>query len=414
MKNIPGYFPSHWPAEDGGPRREQFSELHPDYLLGDHLRVTSRTVMVATMVVFKSESEMYLLCHTGGESAVSWVEQVDSLSLEMIRRSPDLPGGLTWPGGIAVHENGSLYVAFGRYVHRLSSDLEITGVCELPRNRPYNSFVILPDGSLVTKDFGGSLPIREGISADCEVCVVDPESMSIRARLTVPEASIARLSADGNSVYCVGISRFWRLEWDPALGLLVLDENFSPLYRTVSGEGYGWDAVISDGSAWFLNNGEASDKYQGSLRGVGVASAPTAVIRVDLASGLVSRFEVSSLMGGVIANPPAVDPIRGIVVGYDSGNGVLTAWNYRENRLLWSRSLNHAAHPLVFRGSGYGVFSDYSTENGESLIVIDLESGSEMARCSVESPLQSVIFPSIGPQGELYYVSFTTLTRVFS
>ena len=29
---------------------------------------------------------------------------------------------------------------------------------ELPRDRPYNSFVILPDGTLVTKDFAGSLP----------------------------------------------------------------------------------------------------------------------------------------------------------------------------------------------------------------------------------------------------------------
>ena len=56
------------------------------------------------------------------------------------------------------HANGSLYVVFGRHAHRLSSTLEVEVSRKLPRNRPYNSFVILEDGCLATKDFGGARP----------------------------------------------------------------------------------------------------------------------------------------------------------------------------------------------------------------------------------------------------------------
>ena len=120
--------------------------------------VTSRDAIVATMVVLREPGEVYLLCHTGGNDAVAWVERIDPDTLAVIERSPDLPGGKTWPGGVAAHANGSLYVVFGRHVHRLSADLELLASRTLPRDRPYNSFVILPDGHLAMKDFGGMLP----------------------------------------------------------------------------------------------------------------------------------------------------------------------------------------------------------------------------------------------------------------
>ena len=68
---------------------------------------TSRTSMVNTMVVLRDPGEVYLLCHTGGDDAVSWVEQLHPTTLETLRRSPDLPGGPTWPGGLAAHADGS-------------------------------------------------------------------------------------------------------------------------------------------------------------------------------------------------------------------------------------------------------------------------------------------------------------------
>ena len=63
-----------------------------------------------------------------------------------------------WPGGLAAHENGSLHVVFGCHAHRLDAELHVLTTRRLPRDKPYNSFVVLPDGSLATKDFGGVLP----------------------------------------------------------------------------------------------------------------------------------------------------------------------------------------------------------------------------------------------------------------
>lgn len=83
----------------------------------------------------------------------------------------------------------------GAHSHRLNPDLEVPVTARLPRDRPYNSFVILPDGCLVTKDSGGVLPGQ------------DPTAHQ-------PEPSIARLSADGDAVYVVGTRRRFRARWD--------------------------------------------------------------------------------------------------------------------------------------------------------------------------------------------------------
>ena len=154
-----GYWPSRWPGEDGGPRRLQQPAAGPGPDLdAGHVHVRSREVIAATMVVLREPGEVFLLRHTAGPDAIAWVERVDPEGLDLLARSVDLPGGPTWPGGIAAHADGSLHVVFGNHAHRLDADLAVLASRELPRRRPYNSFVILPDGHLVTKDFGGVLP----------------------------------------------------------------------------------------------------------------------------------------------------------------------------------------------------------------------------------------------------------------
>ena len=311
--------------------------------------------LASTMVVLRDPGEVYLLCHTGGDDAISWVEQIHPHTLEVLRRSPDLPGGPTWPGGLACHANGSLYVVFGRHAHRLSASLELLATTELPRLRPYNSFVILPDGHLATKDFGG---IRaghlepDGLGAS-ELVVLEPAQLTVVARCDLPEPSIARLSADGNAIYVVGDTSLSRVGWHD--GELVLDESFHAVYRTVEGQTYGWDAVIDAGAAWFLDNGAGSNRFAGTFRGMGANEAPLHLVRVDLVTGAVSLTEVCGLPGGLIANPPAIDPVRRIAVAYDSGNGVVAAFRFDAagaTTPLWRCELNHGAHPLRFPESG--------------------------------------------------------------
>ncbi|MGZ6993936.1 MAG: hypothetical protein ACXVIM_01910 [Acidimicrobiia bacterium] len=411
------YWPSRWPGEDGGPRRTQAPRFGAGLGIraGEQLAATSRDVAAATMVVLREPGEAFLLRHTGGVDAISWVERIDPVSLEALERSPDLPGGPTWPGGLAAHANGSLYVAFGNHLHRLAPDATPIASCRLPRNRPYNSFVILPDGHLATKDFGGALP-GGGAPAEepAELLIVEPDRLEIVARLTLPERSIARLSAEANTVYVVGDTTLFRVVWDG--DRLVLDDAFQPRYRTIEGQTYGWDAVIDAGSAWFLDNGEGTERYAGTFRDRGTSSAPLHLVRVELATGAVSLAEICGLPNGIVANPPAVDPDRHIVVGFDSGNGVLAAFTFDSDGALeprWTRSQDHASHMLRFPETGELITADYDAARmADQVVVLDIETGVEKARVDTGSPVQSVVFPSAGFERDLYVCSFTTLTRV--
>ena len=325
-----------------------------------------------------------------------------------------MEGGPTWPGGIACHDNGSIYVVFGQYTHRLSAELDVLATVRLPRERPYNSFVILPDGCIAAKDFGGLRPGQDEPDdyEGTEVVVLEPEWLEIVGRRLVPEPSIARLSAEGSDVYVVGESSLWRVRWSGSE--LTLDSGYRALYRTLPGQGYGWDAVLENGAAWFHDNGRGTERYAGSLRGLGVSRTPSNLVHVHLMTGEVTLTDICGLQGGVVANPPVIDPVRRVVVAYDSGNGVVTGFRIDPRGVtgrLWSRELNHAAHMLRYP-SGELVLCDYDHERRmEQVLVVDIETGQEYARADTGSPVQSVLFPAPGFGRDFYLVSFTTLTR---
>jgi hypothetical protein len=419
ITTVPGHWPSRWPAEDGGPVRRQ-APLSGGGLgiEGDErLVATWREATAATMVVLRDPGECYLLRHTGGDDAVSWVERIDPDSLDPLARSPDLAGGPTWPGGLAAHANGSVYVVFGRHAHRLAPDTTPLASRRLPRNRPYNSFVILPDGCLALKDFAGVLPpgvTRADEARPSELLVLEPEALDIVARLQLPEPSMARLSADGGQIYAVGDTSMLRVHWDG--DSLHLDDSWRPRYRTMPGQTYGWDPVIDAGAAWFLDNGEGSDRYIGTLRGRGTSTAPQHLVRVDLGSGAVSVALVCDEPGALVANPPAIDPERRIAVGYDSGNGIVSGLSFDEDGRtapLWRRQLNHGCHPLRFPDTGELLVADHDLARGaEQLVVLNIETGEDRARVDTGSPVQSVLFPCPGFGRDVYLCSFTTVTRV--
>jgi hypothetical protein len=411
-----GYWSSPWPAEDGGPRRLQSAAGAPRFT-PDGITVVSREAVAATMLALRDPGEVYALRHTAGADAVSWVERIDPVTLTTTQRSADLAGGPPWPGGIAAHANGSLYVVFGAHAHRLDAGLAVVASTALPRVKPYNSFVVLPDGHLVTKDFGGVLPGHDPATHEyepTELVVLEPERLDIVARLTLPEASIARLSADGDTVYVVGTSHLYRARWDGHA--LIHDDAFATRYRTVDGQTYGWDCVIALGAVWFLDNGFGSERYAGTFRGQGVNTAPLHLVRVDLTTLDVSLTEICGLPNGVVANPPLVDEQGRIVVGFDSGNGVLAAFDIAADGGLtrrWQRTQNHACHMLLFAESGELVTTDHDGERMmDDIVVLDIETGAERVRVPSGSPLQSVVFPAAGWDHDVYYASFSTIARI--
>lgn len=414
-----GYWPSSWPAEDAGPLRQQVAAgAFAGVETGDP-QVVSRDAHGATMVVRRDSGEVFLHGHSvGGESSVqtSWVERINPTTLETLSRVDELPGGSAWPGGSAAHADGSLIVVFGNHAHRLNTLLEVEVSVELPRDRPYNSFVVLPDGHIVTKDFGGRLPGADAsfVADNCEVLVLSPTTLEIVSRVQVSEPSIARLSADGNTVYVVGDHSLFRLVWNGTS--LELDPTFTPRYRTIEGQTYGWDAVLALGAAWFLDNGGGSENYVGTFRGQGISPAPLHLVRVDLETAAVSLTEICGLPNGMVANPPLIDERRMIAIGFDSANGILAAFDIDVDGSTsprWSVEQNHGSHMILDPTSGLFLSAHHDNERWmEQFVVREIASGREVVRLDSGSPLQSVVFPAVGEGRTVYACSFSTVSAL--
>jgi hypothetical protein len=48
----------------------------------------------------------------------------------------------------------------------------------------------------------------------------------------------------------------------------------------------------------------------------------------------------------------------------------------------------------------------------DEVVIVDIETGQEKARCPVPTMFQSVLFPAPGFERDLYWVTFSTLARL--
>jgi hypothetical protein len=446
-----GYWPQPWTCEDGGPRRLCRPEGQTGIGIGPGERLelsAARDAFASDMVIRREPGELYALRHTipAGDPLVGdvdgWVERLDPETLEPTASSPRHPSGKYWPGGIAAHANGDLYMVFGTGAHRLTPDLEPVASRTLPIARPYNSFVILDSGHLVTKDCDAPRGL-----ANSTVSVLDPETLeSVTAEFELPEPSIARLASDGESVIAVGTETVFRLIIDVDRGRVELDESWRPQYGPYPGQGFGWDPVIADRHVFWMDQGRNSVDWTM----VGSGSDPNPVrlwwCRRDDPDSLGS-VEISGLPFGTESNPPAWDPVGGVVVAYDAGNAVIRAWKLVGDDLepIWQLDgLAHAGHLIVFPDTRELVVQDYSDLparrtkfarrflwptlrrlgrsramrraalpiGSDSLVVLDLDTGQEKGRVRIPSSSQAFLFPAPGFDRDLYYLSVTTIARV--
>ncbi len=412
---VPGYCDSPFPGEDGGPRR-QMAPRSPGLGLkpGGRLAVTSRPAPMATMVVLRDPGQVFLQGNTPpSRNSTAWVERIEPVTLEPLARSPDMPGGRFWPGGILAHANGYLYVTYGRYCHKLDAGCRLLASRELPQPQPYNSLLALSDGVLVMKNF-----VRDG-SNRSHFSLLSPEDLApICPEVEVPEGSIARISRnitpDGEFVYVVGDHTIFRYRYDGRA--LERDMGWQYRYRTPGDDvqSYGWDPVIAGGNVWFMDNG--ANTFQRSFKGLGVASGPLHVVRVSLSDTRDAElFTPFGLAHGTIVNPPLFDPSRNILVAYDSGNARIAGFRYAgpgSFQRLWEHPSNCGNHFLLFPDTGEIVVNDFDDKT-EHVIVLDIESGRALGRVATGSPMFSPVFQSPGWARDVYTCSFTTISRTF-
>jgi len=419
-----GYYDSPWPCEDGGPQRLQYPEKIKGLNLQPNEKLNSigRTAISPfLMVVLRDPGEVYTLniqalsakffkrpltCH---------IEKINPETLKTIKKSPKLEGGPFWAGGVGIHKNGDLYVSNGRWAHRLNPDCEPVNSYRLPENLPYNSLLFLDNGIIVTKPFSD-----KGRSL---ISFLDPETLEpVCDHVAMPEPSISRISAKGNTTYVVGTRSIFRYHWDDAGFQAILDKDWKLDYVGNSGHDYGWDPVIDDENVWFMDNGRNTmmKTILGHMVGQGTNPSPMNMVRVNLLDSSDCTIQpVTGLPYGSSTNPPFFTPDKNILVGYDSPNSMVRAWRWKKEEksldLLWEKtSFCPGGHMIYFRDTGELVMNDYHRFiKGDNVVILDIESGEEKGRVKGKNMAQGLAFSAPGWGRDLYYILGDKLVRVW-
>ena len=425
---IPGYYPSVWPCECGGPRRQKAAagpglSLQPS----ESLKSTTRRLEGRWPVMFvqRDAGELYL---QGGarpfqsDESFGWLEKVDPVSLEPVAKSPKLPsGGHNWCGAVVVHENGDLYMTNGRYCHRLSPDCSVVAERELPSDCAYNGLLIMSDGNLIMKDIQLSEPSH--------FSVLEPDRLEEVDRFEFPENSVGRMSADhspdGEFVYATSDTKVYRLRY--AGGKLVLDDGWTGDYNVAGDDqSFAWDTCVGDDSVWFMDMGAAAGALA-ILTPRPIGTAPIALY--ETASGPQHVFRMSTadasdrdaltpfgLPDAGIVAPPLYEQEARVLIAYDSNNGKLGGWHYGgpgDLQALWVKDIQNFQQPMLFAETNELIVDDVQ-EDGDYVVVLGLETGEERGRVHSGAARSSGMFFCPGWDRDVYYATlFGEVARIY-
>jgi hypothetical protein len=428
LDRLAGYYPSLFPAECGGPRRQKAPHGRGLGILGgEWLDVTLRdTDRWNVMFLWRDPGELYL--HSTSPVAaphpIGLVERVDPLTLDPLATTEPLPtGGHIWCGAMVVHENGDLYVVNGRYLHRLRFDLTLAAEAELPSDGAHNTLLVGADGNLIVKDnrIGGPVSL---------LTVLEPDRLAVVAEVSLPEPSMGRVAADRidgvDLLYVPGDEHVFRYRY--RAGSLERDEGWVARYRERDGDqGLAWDTCLGADSVWLHDNGDsflarhllAADPV-GSLafEGGWQTSFASANRLLRFGVGDPEDHDIVVPVGrpdGWVLAPPVFVEQHQVAVSYDSSNGQVVAYRYRGPGVLdelWRRDLRNWWQPLVYPDTAEIVLDDVDLLVDDGIVVLDLLTGAEKARTMTGSIFANAMFPCPGERRDLYYVSNPCVARI--
>jgi hypothetical protein len=363
-----------------------------------------------------------------GPPPFGWVSRFDPTSLESLAESPALPcGNHVWCGAILAHADGSIMSVNGSFLHRLDPhDLSVLNELELPVDRAHNGLLSLSDGTLVTKD------LRLEGQGGTTLTFVNPSSLEVIDTLVLPEGSMGRIAADFqsgiDSVFVPGTEHVWKI--DVVQGQPEISD-WTCRYRTAGSEwGLAWDSCISGGHLWLMDCGDIEgvraihhrlpngrfDEPAGKLlswQRPAPWKGAQRLLRVDQMTGRVDTLEPFGVPGGGIIAPPVNVPEFDIAIAWDSINGGLAGISTAgELEPLWHLAVKPSMQPVVFPESGELVINDFTVDQTDDLIVVDIESGQLLSRVATGSRLANGMFLTAGDDRDVYYCSTLSWARV--
>jgi hypothetical protein len=435
LQRHPGYWPSPWPVECGGNRRQKSAVGRLDAATGSAHTVTRSDDKWHVMAIERQPGQWYVggtMPAFSGPPPHGWVERIDPETLEPLAVSPDLPcSEHVWCGAILAHANGSIMSVNGDHLHRLDPEsLEIIVERRLPADRSHNGLLALGDGSLITKD------LRLEGQGGTTITRLDPESLEIiGAPLVLPEGSMGRIAADitpegDDVVYVPGSEHLWRLRVEA--GELVIDP-WQPRYRTARDRyGLSWDACLSSGYCWAMDCGdiesvrrihttEPNGRFttapgrELSWRQPAPWDGAQRLIRVSLDDSTdIATIEPFGTPGGGIIAPPVHVPEADMAIAWDSINGGLAGVSTAEGGLevAWHLDVRPSMQPVVFPESGELVINDFTSDGNDDLVVVDIASGDLIDRVATGSRVANGMFLAAGGNRDILYCSTLTLARI--
>ena len=430
--DLKGYYPnSTCPTEYGGVRRQKHARSPGlDIQSGEILKVSSRQFAGDRWVVgtFNADNRLFVFgCSVPYQADVSigWGEEIDPITLETIKASPELStGGHNWCGGGAVLADGTIIAGFGNRIHKLSLDLEPIAEMELPVDHAHNGISLLSDGMMITRN------LEHDHSKKSVFTIFDPNSLEVLKTFEFVGASIGRFCVDqtpeGEYVYATTPTHIHRLIYKDQN--LVLDENWGASYD-LPGEdqSFAWCNTVGDDNIWFMDMGD-TPPLETIMRAYPVGtkpmafsepgSAPVRVHRVSTtdssSSDVLTPFDLPN--GGHNSSPLYVQDKR-ILLTFDTANRKTGAWRFNgpgDFEELWVHDIGNSNQVLYYPDTGEVVLDDVLEDQTVDAVVVDLETGKEKGRvatgaliaaCMAACPgLNRDYYSTSGPMGLLYRV----------